>query len=100
MIRFFMALGPLLALLVAPSAQAQVTVDAAKVTCMQFATGKIGRQGSLAYWLSGYLNAKRDNTMIDVPTMEKNVKKLESYCRKHYETLVMDAAKTVFGLEK
>lgn len=94
------ALGLLLAFLVGSSAQAQVTVDATKVTCMQFATGKIGRHGSMAYWLSGYLNAKRDNTVIDVPTMEKNVKKLEFYCLKHHETLVMDAAKSVFGLDK
>ena len=100
MTRRFLAFGPLLVLLVAPCAQAQVTVDAAKITCMQFASGKIGRHGSVAYWLSGYLNAKRDNTIIDVPAMEKNAKKLEFYCLKHHETLVMDAAKTVFGLDK
>jgi hypothetical protein len=96
----FIALGSLLVFLAASSAQAQVTVDAAKVTCMQFATGKIGRQGSMAYWLSGYLNGKRDNTVIDVPGMEQNVKKLEFYCLKHHETLVMEAAKSVFGLDK
>ena len=96
----FIALGVLFVLLSAPSAKAQVTVDAAKITCMQFATGKIGKLGSVANWLSGYLNAKRDNTIIDVPTMERNVKKLELYCLKNRDMLVMDAAKTVFGLDK
>jgi HdeA/HdeB family protein len=64
---------------------------------MQFATGKIGRQGAVANWLSGYLNAKRDNTTIDVAAMAKNVKKLELYCLKHHEELLMEAAKNVFG---
>jgi len=79
------------------SAQAQVTVDATKITCMQFATGKIGRQGAVANWLSGYLNAKRENTTIDVAAMAKNVKKLELYCLKHHDQLLMDAAQSVFG---
>ena len=92
------ALGSLLAVPGALPAQAQVTVDAAKITCVQFATGRIGRQGAVANWLSGYLNAKRDNTTIDVPAMAKNVKKLELYCLKHRDELLMSAAKTVFGL--
>jgi len=94
------ALGLLLAVPSAAPAQAQVTVDATKITCMQFATGKIGRQGTVANWLSGYLNAKRDNATIDVAAMAKNVKKLELYCLRHHDTLVMDAAKSVFGLDK
>jgi len=90
-------LGLFLAVPGVPSAQAQVTVDATKITCMQFATGKIGRQGAVANWLSGYLNAKRENTTIDVAAMAKNVKKLELYCLKHHDELLMDAAKSVFG---
>jgi len=91
------ALGLLLVIPGAPSTQAQVTVDATKITCMQFATGKIGRQGAVANWLSGYLNAKRENTTIDVAAMAKNTKKLELYCLKHHDELLMDAAKNVFG---
>jgi hypothetical protein len=93
-------LGQLLVLFLAPAAQAQVSADVAKITCKQFAAGSIGRYGAVGYWLSGYLNAKQDNTNIDISGMKKNVKKLESYCRKHHETLVMDAAKSVFGLSR
>ena len=93
-------LGQLLFLFLTPAAQAQVSVDAAKITCRQFAAGSIGRHGAVGYWLSGYLNAKQDNTNINIPAMSNNVKKLESYCRKHHETLVMDAAKSVFGSNK
>ena len=93
-------LGQLLVLFLSPAAQAQVSVDATKITCRQFAAGSIGRHGAVGYWLSGYLNAKQDNTNIDIPAMSSNVRKLESYCRKHHETLVMDAAKTVFGVSK
>lgn len=91
------ALGLALAVPSASSAHAQVTVDVAKITCMQFAHGKIGRYGAVANWLSGYLNAKRENTTIDTEAMAKNVKKLEHYCLKHHDELLMDAAKSVFG---
>jgi hypothetical protein len=94
------ALGLSLILLASAVARAQVTVDAAKVTCKQFAFGTVGKHGVLAYWLSGYLNAKRDNTLVDIDAMEKNVKKLQFYCLKHHDELVMDATKSVFGLDK
>ena len=83
-----------------PIAKAQVAVDAAKITCKQFTLGSIGRYRSVAYWLSGYLNAKKENTIIDIPTMEKNIKTMEAYCYKHPEALLMDEAKTVFGVDK
>lgn len=94
------ALGLFVALLGSSAAKAQVTVDAAKITCREFAYGSIGRPRSVAYWLSGYLNGKRDNTVIDVPGMERNVRRLELYCLKHHGTLVLDAAKEVFGAGK
>ena len=101
MISQLVVLGQLLVFFLTPgAAQAQVNVDVAKITCQQFAAGSIGRYGAVGYWLSGYLNAKQDDTNIDISAMKKNVKKLESYCRKHHETLVMDAAKSVFGSNK
>jgi hypothetical protein len=85
-------IGLLFAIPNVPSAQAQVTVDATKSTCMQFATRKIGWQGAVANWLSGYLNAKRENTTIDVAAMAKNVKKLALLCLQHHDELLMNAA--------
>ena len=83
------------------TAHAQMTVDVAKITCRQFLLGHVGGSTrSVANWLSGYYNGKRDNTVIEVGSMQKNVHDLERYCRKHYEMPVMDAAKSALGAEK
>ena len=83
------------------TAQAQVTVDVAKITCRQFLLGHVGGSTrSVANWLSGYYNGKRGNTVIEVGSMQKNVRDLERYCRKNHEMPVMDAAKDALGAEK
>ena len=37
-----------------PSAQAQVTIDATKITCDQFVHSKVGTPRVTAAWLSGF----------------------------------------------
>jgi hypothetical protein len=83
------------------TAQAQVTVDVAKITCRQFLLGHMGGSTrSVANWLSGYYNGKRGNTVIEAESMQKNVRDLERYCRMNHEMPVMDAAKNALGAEK
>jgi hypothetical protein len=83
------------------TAQAQMTVDVAKITCRQFLLGHVGGSTrSVANWLSGYYNGKRGNTVIEVGSMQTNVRDLERYCRKNHEMPVMDAAKNALGAEK
>ena len=83
------------------TARAQTTVDVAKITCRQFLLGHVGGSTrSVANWLSGYYNGKRGNTVIEVESLQKNVRELERYCRKNHEMPVMDAAKHVLGAEK
>ena len=59
---------PLLLILGTPAAQAQVSVDVAKITCRQLLFDKVisPNTKSLALWLSGYYNAKRNNTVLDI----------------------------------
>jgi acid stress chaperone HdeB len=81
------------AVLGATYAQAQVTVDVAKITCRQLFFDKMisPNEKSLALWLSGYYSAKRGNTVIDLGAMAKNVDKVEDYCRMNEDVTVMDA---------
>ena len=51
-------------------------------------------------WLSGYYNGKRNNTIIEPLTINKNEEKINSYCYQHRETTVMDAVKNVLGFDK
>jgi acid stress chaperone HdeB len=97
----FIASVLLLVILGASAVRAQVTVDVAKITCRQFLLGHVGGSTrSVANWLSGYYSGKRGSTVIEVGSMQKNVRDLERYCRKNYEMPVMDAAKNALGAEK
>lgn len=87
--------------LLGTQAQAQTTVDAAKITCRQFLLGKIGASTkTIGTWLNGYYHGKSGNTVIEVDLMEKNILKLERYCRKNHEMMIMDAAKETLGVGK
>lgn len=94
------AIGLLFALLAFPRAHAQVTVDVSKITCRQFLLDKVASTKSVAIWLSGYYNGRRNNTVIDMGAMEKNADKVEDYCRLNLDVTVMDAVKSALGIDK
>ncbi len=93
------ALLALVAILGAPQAQAQVSVDVAKITCRQLLFDKVisPNEKSLALWLSGYYNAKRNNTVLDLGALAKNTDKVEDYCRMNQDVTVMDAVTKALG---
>lgn len=94
------ALALIFALNAVPAARAQVMLDVSKITCNQFAGYKITTPQNIAIWLSGYYNGKRSNTVIDMQKLIENTKTLERYCIQNPQTLVMNAAETVLGVEK
>lgn len=93
-------LGALIALVAAPAAQAQVTVDVEKITCKQFLLDQVAPTKIIAVWLSGYYNGKRSNTVIDIGSMEKSADKVQDYCRLNLDMTVMDAVKNSLGIAK
>ena len=74
------ALVAIFALAASRSAQAQVTVDVTKVNCDQFVHHKISEPRLIAAWLSGYYNAKRNNRVIDLQSLEENMSKVTNFC--------------------
>jgi hypothetical protein len=48
------------------SAQAQMIVDVAKITCKQFITYEITDARTLSVWLAGYWGGERKTTVVDV----------------------------------
>jgi hypothetical protein len=93
------ASGLAVAIFLSTNAHAQVTMDASKVTCEQFALSKIAPVRSVALWLSGYYAGKRGSPAIDLQTFETNADKLESFCRqqKNSKLPVMDALEQALG---
>ncbi len=88
-------LGLLLALLTDMPVNAQVTLDVSKITCEQFWLRKVADPDKVALWVSGYINGKRGNTVIDTQQLEGNVRKLTEYCRENYQMTVMQAVETL-----
>jgi acid stress chaperone HdeB len=84
------------------SSQAQVIVDVSKITCDQYVHAKIATPLYLAAWISGYYNAKRDNLIVDLQTLEENVSKVQNYCydEKNFKVPVMKAVERVLGGRK
>jgi hypothetical protein len=93
------ASGLILALCSVSIVQAQSTIDASKITCDQFVHSKIGNPRTIAAWLSGFYNGKRDNRVIDLQNYEANLSKLERFCyeEKNFRLPVMQAIEKVIG---
>jgi acid stress chaperone HdeB len=62
------------------TAQAQTTIDVAKITCEQFVTAKVASPENIAIWLSGYYHGKQGTTIIHVEQLKEQPRKVETYC--------------------
>jgi hypothetical protein len=83
------------------SAQAQVKVDATKITCGEFVArpSKIATPLYLAAWISGYYHAKRNDRTLDLQAFEENMNKVQNYCydEKNFKVPIMEAVERVLG---
>ena len=96
----FFALGSLLAFLVVPGAQAQVTIDVSKITCDQFLQNKVSSPRIIAAWLSGFYAGKRNDPVVDTRALERNVDKVSAYCESNRDMVLMQAVETTLGKGK
>jgi HdeA/HdeB family protein len=85
------------ALILAPTlpAQAQVSIDIAKMTCGQFATYKVANPKFIAIWLNGYHHGTRGDTVIDAQQLDSDTEKIQDYCIKNANVPLMQAVETV-----
>ncbi|MBR0796102.1 hypothetical protein JQ615_11945 [Bradyrhizobium jicamae] len=89
----------LVTLLCTSLAEAQVTIEVAKITCRQFAGGEIGQPRNVAAWLSGYYHGKKNSTSLDKQAFEDNLTRLMNFCRKgdNGKILVLKAIEQISG---
>jgi hypothetical protein len=78
------------------SAQAPLIVDVAKISCDQFVTYKITDPRYIGAWFSGYYNAKRGNTVVDLQALDVAYYKLRDYCVINPTVTVMQAVEKLF----
>jgi acid stress chaperone HdeB len=86
-------LGLAVTLLSTSLAHGQVSIDVSKITCDQFAQGKVGLPRTAAIWLNGYYHGKIGSTTIDTEQSEAIFGVLMDYCRtgENGKVLVMQA---------
>ena len=70
-------------------ASAQVTVDVSKITCDEFVKYDIADPRQIAAWISDYYHGLHNNPVDKQQTLEGS-EKIEGYCFKHPDALVME----------
>lgn len=96
------ALAILAALLAAPAARAQVTVDISKITCEQYLGFSVADPRDIAIWLSGYYHGKQGTMLFEPQMLKQNAEKLKTACfkRDNAKLPVMQLIEKVFGQAK
>ena len=79
------------------AANAQVTLDLGKVTCGQLVTYKIANPKYISIWISGYYHGTQGKMVLDTQKLVENADKLEAYCQKNPDVLVLKAVETALG---
>lgn len=72
-------------------ANAQVIVDLSLVTCGQYIGRDRDTQDVIAAWMSGYFNAAKNQSMVDLARFKRNRKAVEKYCKTHKLETLMSA---------
>jgi acid stress chaperone HdeB len=70
----------LCAILAAPTAHAQVSVEIAKISCQQYLAFSIADPRDVNIWLSGYYHGKRGSTVFEPQTLKQSAEKLRAAC--------------------
>ena len=98
----FLIHGLMLAFFSVQFAQAQVQIDAAKITCDQFVHEKVAPTRLLAAWFSGFYNGKMGKSLLDMQNFEANLNKVQNFCydEKNFKIPVMQAIDIVLGAQK
>ena len=75
---------------VSSPAKTQVILDLSVITCSHMGKDR-DTQDVLAAWMSGYFNAAKNQSMVDLSRFERNRKAVEKYCKTHKLETLMSA---------
>jgi hypothetical protein len=69
----------------------QIKVDMSNITCKQYLASDSSRQQMIAYWMSGYFRASRNQPVFDFQRFANNKRAVGNYCKKHGGETLMSA---------
>jgi hypothetical protein len=70
---------------------AQVKIDMSLITCKQYLAGDAKAQQMIAYWMSGYFRASKNQPVFDFQRFANNKRKVGTYCKKNGGESLMSA---------
>jgi len=76
------------------------TTDFTKITCDEITNAYLEDVVVIGAWLSGYYNAKRNNTVVDSRQIAGNTAKVMQFCRGNPQETVMHAIELVSSAAK
>jgi len=62
---------------------AQVNVDMNRITCRDLLGYDSANKNFVAYWMSGYYSASKNNDVLDFQRLQANIDRVIAYCKKH-----------------
>jgi acid stress chaperone HdeB len=89
--------GLFFCLVIIVPAGAQIAIDMSKITCKEYTLDTITLSDNIAYWLNGYYNGRRGNTVLNDLALRDYVYKVTNYCASHQDSPVMKAAEAVLN---
>jgi acid stress chaperone HdeB len=72
-------------------AKAQVVLEMSMITCGQYLNQVRDKQDEIAAWLSGYFNAARGQSSVNLGNFQRNKEIVERYCKRHRAETLMSA---------
>jgi hypothetical protein len=78
-----------------PSTGGQIKVDMSLITCRQYLGSDAARQQMIAYWMSGYFRASRNQPVFDFQRFANNKRALARQCKKSGGESVMSAIQNI-----
>ncbi|MGN6747923.1 MAG: HdeA/HdeB family chaperone [Xanthobacteraceae bacterium] len=76
-----------------PGAEAQVTIDMAKVTCADYLAMAPKQARTFSAWMSGYFNQKSGYAWVDLGAYARNIANMKQWCTSYPNETVMTGLK-------
>ena len=84
-------------LLLPVTANAQVTIDMAALTCSQYLAMSPSASRDFSAWMSGWFSYQTRRTFVDLALHQKNIANLKAWCQYHPQASVMEALQSAIG---
>ena len=76
------------------------TMDMATISCREFTAMPIERVVVIGSWMSGYFNAKANNTVLDLDRMDEVGAAIGKFCEDHSDIALMKAIEELMSRAK